>query len=83
MLLVNSKQLNMLQNSGLPLYPKPEKNFLTVVVVSLDLELHSRLNQRRSSGKAAANSATEICPVPPNLPTPARCMEAKRIAWAV
>ena len=82
MLLVNSKQLNMLQNSGLPLYPKSEKNFLTVVVV-VSLELHSRVNHWRSSGNAAANSCTEICPVPPNLPTPARCMETKRIARAV
>ena len=66
MLLVNSKQLNMLQNSGLPLYPKSEKNFLTVVV---SLELHSRVNHWRSSGNPVANSLTEICPVPPNLPT--------------
>ena len=80
MLLVNSKQLNMLQNSGLPLYPKSEKNFLTVVV---SLELHSRVNHLHSSGNAAANSPTEICPVPPNLPTFAWCMEAKRIARAV
>ena len=55
MLLVNSKQLNMLQNSGLPVYPKSEKNFLTVVV---SYELHSRLNHPHASGNAAANSET-------------------------
>ena len=81
MLLVNSKQLNMLKSSGLPVYPKSEKNFLTVVVA--EFELHSRLNHWRSAGNAAANSLTETCSVPPNLPTPARCMEAKRIARAV
>ena len=46
MLLVNSKQLNMLQNSGLLVHCKSEKNSLTVVVSN---ELHNRENRSHSS----------------------------------
>ena len=52
---VNNKQLNMLHNSGLPVYSKSEKNSSTVVVSN---ELHSLVNHSRSSGNAAGNSRT-------------------------
>ena len=53
---VNNKQLNMLQNSGLPVYSKSERNSLTVFL-SMG-ESHNRENHSRSSGNEAANSRT-------------------------